>query len=83
MKQEIEWFDLQNQADMATGFSMDVSIFQQAIGEKVSQIITIVSMFLTGFGISMAHGWVLTLVILASLSIVILSWYIFIIVSGR
>ena len=39
--------------------------FQLAIGEKVSLVIYLISMFVSGFIISISRGWELTLVILA------------------
>jgi ATP-binding cassette subfamily B (MDR/TAP) protein 1 len=81
LRQEIEWFDLQNQAELPTRFSLDVAAYQLAIGEKVSTVIMTASMFFTGFGIAMAHGWILSLVILASLPVIVISWYLFITTS--
>jgi ABC-type bacteriocin/lantibiotic exporter with double-glycine peptidase domain len=45
-----------------------------AIGEKVSFMIYLLSMFVSGFIISITHGWEMTLVVLAFVPVLIFSW---------
>ena len=68
------WFDRQNQAAVSRKFELDSMTFQLAIGEKVSTIILVVMMLLTGIGISLYTGWILTLVLLAYIPLVIVVW---------
>jgi ATP-binding cassette, subfamily B, bacterial AbcA/BmrA len=49
--------------------------FQLAVGEKISSVITIVSMLLTGLAISFYLGWILTLVTLALLPFIAYFWF--------
>ena len=70
LKQEIGWFDVINQSELATKFATDSFAFKGAIGEKVSTIIMTISMFLAGFIIAFIYGWLMTLVVLASLPII-------------
>ena len=48
--------------------------FQLAVGEKVSTIIMVIAMLLTGIGISLYTGWILTLILLAYIPLVIVVW---------
>lgn len=45
-----------------------------AVGEKISSLIMILSMFLTGIAVSFYIGWMLTLVCLLYIPILILCW---------
>jgi ATP-binding cassette subfamily B (MDR/TAP) protein 1 len=47
-----------------------------AIGEKVSLLIYLFSMFVSGFIISITHGWEMTLVVLAFMPVLVFSWHI-------
>ena len=67
LKQEIGWFDTVNQSELATKFATDCFAFQGAIGEKVSTIIMTIAMFIAGFVIAFVYGWLMTLVVIASL----------------
>jgi ATP-binding cassette, subfamily B (MDR/TAP), member 1 len=74
MRQEIAWFDLQQQAAITTTFEIDSMTYQLAIGEKISSIIMVLSMLTAGIGISFYLGWILTLVILAYIPVIIIVW---------
>ena len=67
LRQEIGWFDTINQSELATKFATDCFAFQGAIGEKVSTVIMTIAMFIAGFVIAFVYGWLMTLVVLASL----------------
>ena len=56
-----------NQSELATKFSTDCFAFQGGIGEKVSTVIMTIAMFIAGFVIAFVYGWLMTLVVLASL----------------
>lgn len=70
LKQEIGWFDTINQAELATKFATDCFAFQGAIGEKVSTVIMTISMLIAGFVIAFVYGWLMALVVLASLPVI-------------
>lgn len=72
LRQEIGWFDTINQSELATKFATDCFSFQGAIGEKVSTLIMTLSMFIVGFVIAFVYGWLMTLVVLASMPLIAL-----------
>ena len=74
LSQELAWFDIQNQAKIVSVFNGDSTKYQEAIGEKISNLIMITSMFIFGLAVSFYVGWIVTLVILAYLPIIILLW---------
>ena len=74
MRQELAWFDTQSQTDIIAKFNLDSMAFQLAIGEKISNLIMIISMSLSGLAISLFVGWIMTLVMLAYIPIMILIW---------
>jgi ATP-binding cassette subfamily B (MDR/TAP) protein 1 len=76
LKQEVGWFETQQSSEIVSRFTSDTLAFQLAIGEKISLVVYLLSMFLSGFIISVMHGWELTLVILACLPLLIFSFWI-------
>ena len=68
------WFDVQEQSKIASTFAADSLAFQLAIGEKLSTLIMITSMFLSGIAISIYLGWILALINIAFLPILIICW---------
>lgn len=74
MRQELAWFDTQSQTEIIAKFNLDSMAFQLAIGEKISNLIMIISMSLSGLAISLFVGWIMTLVMLAYIPIMILIW---------
>jgi len=62
---------------------MDSATFQEAIGEKISKMILIISMFLSGIGVSLYLGWFLTVITLAYLPFLIWTYYKGIVVKGE
>ena len=74
MKQELAWFDTQSQTDIIAKFNLDSMAYQLAIGEKISNLILIISMSIFGLVISLFVGWIMTLVMLAYIPIMILIW---------
>ena len=71
--QEIAWFDVTNQMELASKFATDSFAFQGAIGEKISTLIMTLSMFVSGFAIAFATGWLLSFVVLAVIPGLIIS----------
>jgi ATP-binding cassette, subfamily B (MDR/TAP), member 1 len=49
-------------------------IYQLAVGEKIMTLITIVAMLVTGIGLALYAGWMLTLVIMAYLPFLIIAY---------
>jgi ATP-binding cassette subfamily B (MDR/TAP) protein 1 len=83
IKQDIEWFDLQKQSELASQFAIDCQAFQSAVGEKVSTIIMVLSMLISGLVIAFSKGWLLALIILATMPIVFFGWYLVIRISTK
>jgi ATP-binding cassette, subfamily B (MDR/TAP), member 1 len=74
MNQELAWFDLQNETELVNKFELDCMIYQLAVGEKIMTLITIVAMLVTGIGLALYTGWMLTLVIMAYLPFLIIAY---------
>jgi len=74
LRQEVAWFDTRSQAETVTQFGVDSMAYQLAVGEKISSVITIVSMLITALGLSFYLGWILTLILLGCLPLIGLSW---------
>lgn len=83
LRQEIGWFDVINQSELAGKFSTDCFAFKGALGEKVSNIIMCLSMFISSFSIAFAYGWLMTLVVLASMPFIGLGGLIFATASAK
>ena len=83
MRQEIGWFDVINQSELSTKFATDCFAFQGAIGEKISTIIMSISMFIAGFTIAFVYGWLMALVVTASLPAIALGGILYAIASGK
>lgn len=83
LKQEIGWFDLINQSELASTFATDCFAFQGAIGEKVSNIIMSIAMFIAGFVIAFMNGWVMSLVMLGSLPFLALGGIAFAVATSK
>ena len=78
LRQEIGWFDMINQSELASKFTTDSFTFSGAIGQKVSTIIMTIGMFIAGFAIAFSKGWLMTLVVLCSLPAIGLSGWLYI-----
>ena len=72
LRQELAWFDTQNQAEIAIKFNLDSMAYQLALGEKISNLIMIVAMFIAGLVVSLYVGWILALILLAYLPFLIM-----------
>lgn len=66
LKQEIGWFDVINQNEIASRFSTDTFAFQGAIGEKISTIFMVAATLIAGLIFAFITGWTMTLVLLAT-----------------
>ena len=56
-----------NQTELSSKFSKDTFAFQGAIGEKISTLIMTIGTLISGFVFAFISGWLMTLVLLASL----------------
>uniref|UniRef100_A0A8C1JGQ9 ABC-type xenobiotic transporter n=1 Tax=Cyprinus carpio TaxID=7962 RepID=A0A8C1JGQ9_CYPCA len=65
MKQEIGWFDVNETGQLNTRLTDDVYKINEGIGDKLGMLLQNLTTFITGIIIGFAHGWKLTLVILA------------------
>lgn len=84
MQQEIGWFDCIDQSELSTNFTTDTFAFQGGIGEKVATLIQLCGVFIGGFAIAFYKGWLMTLVIVATLPLTAIAGYFYIsIVQAR
>jgi len=65
LKQDVGWFDQIGTGKLTSRISGDISLIQEAIGEKFGALIQFLTMFLYGFVLGFIRGWQLTLVLLA------------------
>jgi ATP-binding cassette, subfamily B (MDR/TAP), member 1 len=75
LRQDIAWYDTRSQAEIVSNFAKDSMSFQLAVGEKISNVITILSMLIIGLGLSIYLGWILTLIMVGCLPIIGFCWY--------
>eukprot|EP00123_Amoebidium_parasiticum_P013463 comp21970_c0_seq1/m.31708 comp21970_c0_seq1/g.31708 ORF comp21970_c0_seq1/g.31708 comp21970_c0_seq1/m.31708 type:complete len:1325 (-) comp21970_c0_seq1:487-4461(-) len=66
LKQEMDWYDGINSAELTSRVSGDVIKVEDGIGDKVGNCLQYMAMFIAGFSIGFSYGWKLTLVILAA-----------------
>jgi ATP-binding cassette, subfamily B (MDR/TAP), member 1 len=74
IRQEMGWFDTISTTEIVTNFNLDALTLQQAVGEKISTMIMITSMLLTGVGLSFYSGWILSLVLLPAVLLLLFSF---------
>ncbi|RLN23690.1 hypothetical protein C2845_PM07G19770 [Panicum miliaceum] len=75
LRQDIAFFDVEmTTAEAASRMSADTVLIQDALGEKVGKYIQLVTTFVGGFIIGFVRGWMLALVVLASIPPSILSF---------
>ena len=75
MRQEIGWYETQQSSLIVSKFVSDTQAFHHAIGDKIALVIYLVSTFVSGLIISFTRGWKMTLVVLASMPILIFAWW--------
>jgi ATP-binding cassette subfamily B (MDR/TAP) protein 1 len=78
LRQDIGWFDKQNQFELSSQFSKDSLTYQKATGEKIGSMFNLFAIFACGAAISISVRWTMGLVILASLPIIGFACIIFI-----
>jgi ATP-binding cassette subfamily B (MDR/TAP) protein 1 len=83
LRQDIGWFDKQNQFELSSQFNKDSLAYQKATGEKVGSMFNIFAMFVCGAAISISLRWTMALVILATLPIIGFGCIIFIYLIHR
>ncbi|XP_038978077.1 ABC transporter B family member 11-like [Phoenix dactylifera] len=68
LRQEIGFFDKEtNTGEVVERMSGDTVLIQDAMGEKVGKFIQLTSTFIGGFAVAFVRGWLLSLVMLATL----------------
>ncbi|KAG8084417.1 hypothetical protein GUJ93_ZPchr0010g10510 [Zizania palustris] len=74
LRQEIAFFDKHtNTGEVVGRMSGDTVLIQDAMGEKVGKFIQLLVTFLGGFAVAFAQGWLLTLVMLATIPPIVLA----------
>ena len=70
LRQDVGWFDTQNQFELSSNFNADALAYQRATGEKIGSMFNLMAMFICGAIIALLIRWTMALVILASLPII-------------
>ena len=65
LRQEVAWFDRTNPQELSTKINQQCTLVQQAVGEKMANVIMSLAMLCTGIIIAFSRGWQLALIILA------------------
>lgn len=78
LKQDVGWFDQNDQYKLSLEFNTDALSYQKATGEKIGSMFNIFAMFVCGAAISISVRWTMALVILASLPIIGIGCIVFI-----
>nr|CAB3463843.1 unnamed protein product [Digitaria exilis] len=74
LRQEIAFFDQHtNTGEVVGRMSGDTVLIQDAMGEKVGKFIQLLVTFVGGFAVAFAQGWLLTLVMLATIPPLVLA----------
>jgi ATP-binding cassette subfamily B (MDR/TAP) protein 1 len=74
LRQDIPFFDQETTTgEVVSRMSGDTILIQDAIGEKVGKFLQFVAMFFVGFAVAFARGWKLTLVMLATMPLLVIS----------
>jgi len=74
LRQEIAFFDQHtNTGEVVGRMSGDTVLIQDAMGEKVGKFIQLLVTFVGGFAVAFAQGWLLALVMLATIPPLVLA----------
>jgi ABC-type multidrug transport system fused ATPase/permease subunit len=67
-RQEVAFFDQHTSTgEVVRRMSGDTVLIQDSMGEKVDKFVQLLAVFLSGFAVAFAQGWLLTLVMLATI----------------
>ncbi|KAK1861869.1 hypothetical protein I4F81_004448 [Pyropia yezoensis] len=72
-RQEAAWYDTQDTGELTTRVASDVDIMTLGMGPKVAYFLQYAASFVAGLVIAFAHGWQLTLVVLAVVPLLMIS----------
>ncbi|WCJ23195.1 ABC transporter B family member 11 [Euphorbia peplus] len=74
LRQEVGFFDKEaSTGEIVERMSGDSVLIQDAMGEKVGKFIQLIVSFISGFIVALIKGWKLTLVLLASIPLLVIS----------
>ncbi|KAF5455486.1 hypothetical protein F2P56_025056 [Juglans regia] len=74
LRQDVAFFDKEtNTGEVVGRMSGDTVLIQDAMGEKVGKFLQLVSTFIGGFIVAFLKGWLLTLLLLASVPLIVTS----------
>ncbi|KAG6704289.1 hypothetical protein I3842_07G128600 [Carya illinoinensis] len=74
LRQDVAFFDKEtNTGEVVGRMSGDTVLIQDAMGEKVGKFLQLVSTFIGGFVVAFLKGWLLTLLLLASVPLIVTS----------
>ncbi|XP_041018970.1 ABC transporter B family member 21-like [Juglans microcarpa x Juglans regia] len=74
LRQDVAFFDKEtNTGEVVERMSGDTVLIQDAMGEKVGKFVQLLSTFIGGFFVAFFKGWLLTLVLLASIPLLVAS----------
>ncbi|KAG7971189.1 hypothetical protein I3843_07G123300 [Carya illinoinensis] len=74
LRQDVAFFDKEtNTGEVVERMSGDTVLIQDAMGEKVGKFVQLLSTFIGGFFVAFFKGWLLTLVLLATIPLLVAS----------
>ncbi|XP_053570110.1 ATP-binding cassette sub-family B member 5 [Bombina bombina] len=73
LSQDMSWFDVTKSGELNTRLTEDINKINDGIGDKVGHLFQNISTCLTGVIISLAYGWKLSLVMMATSPLVAIS----------
>ncbi|WCJ22615.1 ABC transporter B family member 11 [Euphorbia peplus] len=74
LRQDVAFFDKEtNTGEVVGRMSGDTVLIQDAMGEKVGKFVQLISTFIGGFIIAFIRGWLLTLVMVATIPLIVLA----------
>jgi ATP-binding cassette, subfamily B (MDR/TAP), member 1 len=74
LRQEVAFFDQRaSTGEVVARMSGDTALIQDAVGEKVGKFVQLLVTFLGGFAVAFAQGWLLALVMLATIPPLVLA----------
>ncbi|GMS98347.1 hypothetical protein PENTCL1PPCAC_20522, partial [Pristionchus entomophagus] len=75
LRQQIEWFDLQQTGNLTSRLTDDLERVREGLGDKLSLFVQNVAAFFAGFGVGFMYSWQMTLVMMAFSPLIIASGY--------
>lgn len=73
LEKDAAFYDTNNPGEMSARIGKEIAAIQRGLGEKVGNLVMSGFMFLFGFGLAFYWGWLLSLILMASIPFVMLT----------